>query len=105
MNENAMMMKMGRGKAKAAMSIPAKKTAAKKMAGPKMGAVKTSSKPDGVIKQGATKGTMIKMAKGGLTKSEVKKADAAGRKVTKELKYDDMKDRGMKKMAKGGKYC
>ncbi len=65
MNENAMMMKMGRGKAKAAMSAPAKKTAAKKMAGPKMGAVKTSSKPDGVIKKGGTKGTMVKMAKGG----------------------------------------
>jgi hypothetical protein len=37
--------------------------------------------------------------------SDLKKADAAGRKVTKELKYDDMKDRGMKKMAKGGKAC
>ena len=44
---------------------------------------------------------MIKMAKGGLTKSEVKKADAAGRKVTRDLKYDDMKDR-MMKMRKGG---
>ena len=65
MNENAMMMKMGRGKAKAAMSAPAKKTAAKKMAGPKMGAVKTSSKPDGVATKGKTKGKMIAMAKGG----------------------------------------
>ena len=46
--------------------------------------------------------TEAKMAKGGLTKREVKKADAAGRKVTKELKYDDMMDRA-KKMAKGGK--
>jgi hypothetical protein len=46
-------------------------------------------------------GKMMK-AKGGLTKSEVKKADAAGRKVTKELKYDDMMDRA-KKTAKGGK--
>ena len=56
---------------------------------------------------------MVKMAKGGLTKSEVKKADAAGRKVTRELKYDDMKDRmmkmakggGVKKMRTGGKTC
>lgn len=46
--------------------------------------------------------TEAKMAKGGLTKREVKKADAAGREVTKELKYDDMMDRA-KKMAKGGK--
>ena len=67
MNENAMMKKMGRGKAKAAMSAPAKKTAAKKMAGPKMGAVKTSSKPDGVIKKGGTKGKMIAMKMGGKT--------------------------------------
>jgi hypothetical protein len=65
MNENAMMKMMGRGKAKAAMSMPAKKTAAKKMAGPKMGKVKTSAKPDGVIKKGGTKGKMIAMAKGG----------------------------------------
>ena len=63
MNENAMLKKMGRGMAKAAMS---KKAApAKKMAGPKMGAVKTSPKPDGVVAKGKTKGTMIKMAKGG----------------------------------------
>ena len=31
----------------------------------KMGAVKTSSKPDGVAKKGKTKGTMITMSKGG----------------------------------------
>ena len=67
MNENAMMKKMGRGKAKAAMSMPAKKTAAKKMAGPKMGKVKTSAKPDGVATKGKTKGKMIAMAKGGKT--------------------------------------
>ena len=33
----------------------------------KMGKVKTSSKPDGVIKKGATKGTMVKMKSGGKT--------------------------------------
>lgn len=41
----------------------------KKMTGmgpTKMGAVKTSSKPDGVIKKGATKGKMVKMAEGGM---------------------------------------
>jgi hypothetical protein len=104
MNENAMMKKMGRGMAKSAMAkkdMPAKG----KMPAMKMGKVKTSPKPDGVATKGKTKGAMVKMAAGGLTKSEVKKADAAGRKVTKELKYDDMKDRGMKKMAKGGKSC
>jgi hypothetical protein len=52
--------------------------------------------------RGMAKVGMQKMAKGGLTKREVKKADAAGRKVTKELKFDDMKDR-TKKMAMGGK--
>jgi hypothetical protein len=31
----------------------------------KMGAVKTSSKPDGIAVKGKTKGTMIKMARGG----------------------------------------
>jgi hypothetical protein len=33
----------------------------------KMGAVKTGSKPDGVAMKGKTKGTMIKMARGGKT--------------------------------------
>ena len=64
MNENAMMKKMGRGMAKSAMAkkaMPAKG----KMPAMKMGAVKTSSKPDGVIKKGGTKGKMIAMAKGG----------------------------------------
>jgi hypothetical protein len=64
MNENAMMKKMGRGMAKSAMAkkdMPAKG----KMPAMKMGAVKTSSKPDGVVTKGKTKGTMIKMAKGG----------------------------------------
>ena len=36
------------------------------MGSTKMGAVKTSSKPDGVIKKGATKGKMVKMAAGGM---------------------------------------
>jgi hypothetical protein len=31
----------------------------------KMGSVKTSSKPDGVVAKGKTKGTMIKMKNGG----------------------------------------
>lgn len=31
----------------------------------KMGAVKTSSKPDGIAVKGKTKGTMVKMARGG----------------------------------------
>jgi hypothetical protein len=31
----------------------------------KMGAVKTSSKPDGVITKGKTKGTMVTMKRGG----------------------------------------
>jgi len=31
----------------------------------KMGAVKTGSKPDGVVMKGKTKGTMVKMARGG----------------------------------------
>jgi hypothetical protein len=65
MNENAMMKMMGRGKAKAAMS---KKAApAKKMAGPKMGKVKTSPKADGVAIKGKTKGKMIAMKMGGKT--------------------------------------
>jgi len=33
----------------------------------KMGAVKTGSKPDGVVSKGKTKGTMVKMAYGGKT--------------------------------------
>jgi hypothetical protein len=33
----------------------------------KMGAVKTSSKPDGVIKKGGTKGKMVSMKMGGKT--------------------------------------
>ena len=42
---------------------PAKKMASGGMT--KMGAVKTSSKPDGVAVKGKTKGTMIKMKSGG----------------------------------------
>jgi hypothetical protein len=33
----------------------------------KMGSVKTATKPDGVISKGGTKGTMVKMARGGKT--------------------------------------
>ena len=35
------------------------------MAPSKMGAVKTGKTPDGVVSKGKTKGTMVKMAKGG----------------------------------------
>ena len=71
------------------------------------------SDADGVAKKGRTKVTEVKMARGGLSKAEVKKADAAGRKVTRDLKYDDMKDKMMgmkkggmvKKMRSGGKTC
>jgi len=66
MNENAMMKKMGRGMAKAKMAkadMPAKG----KMPAMKMGKVKTSAKPDGVVTKGKTKGKMIKMAGGGKT--------------------------------------
>ena len=66
MNENAMMKKSGRGVAKAKMAkadMPAKG----KMPAMKMGKVKTGSTPDGVVSKGKTKGTMIKMAKGGKT--------------------------------------
>jgi hypothetical protein len=64
MMENSMMKKMGRGVTKAKMAakdMPAKG----KMPAMKMGKVKTSPKPDGVITHGGTKGKMIKMAKGG----------------------------------------
>ena len=68
---------------------------------------------DGIAKKGRTSVTEVKMARGGLSKAEVKKADAAGRKVTRDLKYDDMKDKMMgmkkggmtKKMRSGGKTC
>lgn len=68
---------------------------------------------DGIAKRGKTRGMEVKMARGGLSKAEVKKADAAGRKVTRDLKYDDMKDKMMgmkkggmaKKMRSGGKTC
>jgi hypothetical protein len=69
MNENAMMKKMGRGKAKADMQEmfgkkkpAAKKAPAKKMA---MGGVMKYAKGGGCEIKGKTKGTMVKMAKGG----------------------------------------
>jgi hypothetical protein len=72
MNENAMMKKMGRGKAKADMQElfgkkkpAAKKAPAKKMAmGGEMKYAKGGS-IDGCAIKGKTKGTMVKMAKGG----------------------------------------
>jgi len=44
---------------------PMTKLAKGGMAPSKMGAVKTGKTPDGVVSKGKTKGTMIKMAKGG----------------------------------------
>jgi hypothetical protein len=98
-SEGKMMKKEGRGMAKADMQ---KASPVKKMA--KGGLAAGHKAADGMAKKGKTKGMEVKMARGGLTKSEVKKADAAGRKVTRELKYDDMKDRAAK-MARGGKTC
>lgn len=82
-SENMMMKKEGRGMAKADMAkkgmpaalakhagMPASKAHAGlksggKVGASKMGAVKTSSKPDGIAMKGKTKGTMVKMARGG----------------------------------------
>jgi hypothetical protein len=65
MNEGKMMKAMGRGVAKADMQKASGTKAKGGMTTAKMGKVKTSSKPDGVVTKGKTKGTMIKMAKGG----------------------------------------
>jgi hypothetical protein len=65
MNEGKMMMAKGRGMAKAGMQKASGTKAKGGMTKAKMGAVKTSSNPDGVIRKGGTKGTMVKMAKGG----------------------------------------
>jgi hypothetical protein len=62
------MQEMFGKKKPAAKKAAAKKAPAKKMGMggmTKMGAVKTSSKPDGVIKKGGTKGKMIAMKMGG----------------------------------------
>ena len=99
-SEGKMMKKEGRGMAKADMQKMAKP--AMKMA--KGGLAAGHKEADGMAKKGKTVGMEVKMARGGLTKSEVKKADAAGRKVTRDLKYDDMKNRAAK-MARGGKTC
>lgn len=60
MKKGGMPMVMKDGK-----KVPA--FAAKKGGMTKMGAVKTSSKPDGIAMKGKTKGTMVKMAYGGKT--------------------------------------
>ena len=65
MNEGKMMKAKGRGMAKADMQKASGAKAKGGMTTAKMGKVKTSSKPDGVVTKGKTKGTMIKMAKGG----------------------------------------
>jgi hypothetical protein len=79
-NENKMLKKEGRGMAKADMQKVAgtavkghekRMHAAKKggmIGASKMGAVKTSPKPDGVAVKGKTKGKMVKMAGGGMCK-------------------------------------
>jgi hypothetical protein len=71
-SENMMMKKEGRGMAKADLAkhaaMPASKAHKGLKAGgmaTKMGAVKTGSKPDGIAMKGKTKGTMVKMARGG----------------------------------------
>jgi hypothetical protein len=71
-SENMMMKKEGRGMAKADLAKHAAMPASKAHKGlksggmaTKMGAVKTGSKPDGVATKGKTKGTMVKMARGG----------------------------------------
>jgi hypothetical protein len=72
-SENMMMKKEGRGMAKKAdlakhASMPASKAHKGLKSGgmaTKMGAVKTGSKPDGIAMKGKTKGTMVKMARGG----------------------------------------
>ena len=65
------MKKMASGGMTAALAKHAGKPASKAHAGlkdggmAKMGSVKTSSKPDGIVAKGKTKGTMIKMKSGG----------------------------------------
>jgi hypothetical protein len=81
--EGKMMKKEGRGMAKADLQKHASMPASKAHAGlkkggmakltksemaSKMGKVKTNSKPDGVAMKGKTKGTMVKMMKGGSCK-------------------------------------
>ena len=80
----------------------------------KMGAVKTSPKPDGVAVRGKTKGTMIKMAEGGMpmVMKDGKKvpafaADGKG-KMAKGGMAKMMAGGGMMKskmMRSGGKAC
>ena len=105
------------------------------IAASKMGKVKTAAPSrDGVATKGKTRGTMIKMAAGGMpmvmkggkkvpafaadgkgkmaaggmakkkkesTAKMDSRAEKAGRKVTKDIEYDDKMDR-MRKMMKGG---
>ena len=105
------------------------------VAASKMGKVKTAAPSrDGVATKGKTRGTMIKMAAGGMpmvmkdgkkvpafaadgkgkmaaggmakkkkesTAKMDSRAEKAGRKVTKDIEYDDKMDR-MRKMMKGG---
>ena len=83
------------------------------VAASKMGKVKTAAPSrDGVATKGKTRGTMIKMAAGGMAKKKKEstakmdsRAEKAGRKVTKDIEYDDKMDRmrKMRGMRYGGK--
>jgi hypothetical protein len=73
-SENMMMKKEGRGMAKAALAKHASMPASKAHAGLKSGgsvghqdgrSEDRSSEPDGIASKGKTKGTMVKMARGG----------------------------------------
>ena len=89
------------------------------VAASKMGKVKTAAPSrDGVATKGKTRGTMVKMngstgmKKGGMAKAKKEstakmdsRAERAGRKVTKDIEYDDKMDRmrKMRGMRYGGK--
>jgi hypothetical protein len=81
------------------------------VAASKMGKVKTAAPSrDGVATKGKTRGTMVKMAAGGMAKKKKEstakmdsRAEKAGRKVTKDIEYDDKMDRMKRMMRKGGK--
>lgn len=107
------------------------------VAASKMGKVRTAAPSrDGVATKGKTRGTMIKMAAGGMpmvmkggkkvpafaadgkgkmaaggmakkkkesTAKMDSRAEKAGRKVTKDIEYDDKMDRMRRMMRKGGK--
>jgi len=69
----------------------------------KMGGVKSSSNPDGVITKGRTKGKVVKMAAGGESKAMVKKEVGFMKKkgAPKSMIKHEMEE--VKKMRYGGK--